>query len=168
MLLKPGEIEMNTNVICPDLAKAVPIVASLKEDDSGWLTPFPPIVRVKGSDGLPEVSNQALPGAGGIKTLFRNIKNFHATKDIIVTVSAGVKALEAGSHTCQVTFGGASNSVDITFEAVASPETPPSNVSASRYFLYCACTSCAESRYCKTSAADILISQQKFKGCCMT
>ena len=154
--LKPGESRMNCWVKCPDTAKAVPIAASLLEDDSGWLTPFPPKVRVKGSDGLPEVSNSEL-SSGGIKTLFGgNIKNFHATKDITVTVNAAVKALEAGSHTCQITFGGSpSNSVDITFEAVESPATPPTNVSASRYSYFLDLhLCCAGSLYCKTSAAD--------------
>ena len=135
--LKPGETRMNSKVECPDPAKAVPIAASLLEDDSGWLTPFPPRVRVTGSDGLPEVSSKTLSN-GGIRTHFGNIKNFHATKDITVTVTAAVKALEAGSHTCQISFGG-TTPVDVTFEAVASPETPPANVSASRYS-YSRCT----------------------------
>ena len=133
VVLKPGETRMNSNVQCPDQAKAVPIIASMLEDESGWLSPFPPRVKVKGSDGLPEVSSKTIP-AGGIRTAYGIIKNFHATKDITVTVNAAVKALEAGSHTCQITFGGSpSNSVDITFEAVESPATPPTNVRASRY-----------------------------------
>ena len=131
VLLKPGETRMHTNVICPDTSKAVPIAASLLEDESGWLSPFPPIVDIKGSDGLPEVASKPL-NMGGIRTRFGNIKNFHATKDITVTVSAAVKALEAGSQTCQVQFGG-TTPLDVTFEAIESPATPPSNVSATRY-----------------------------------
>ena len=131
VLLKPGETRMHTNVICPDIAKAAPIAASLLEDDSGWLSPFPPKVNIKGSDGLPEVASRPLNN-GGIRTRYGNIKNFHATKDITVTVSAAVKALETGSHTCQVSFGG-TTPLDVTFEAIESPATPPSNVSASRY-----------------------------------
>ena len=131
MVLKPGETRMSSMVQCPDLAKAVPIIASMLEDESGWLSPFPPRVNVKGSDGLPEVSSKTIP-SGGIRTGYGNIKNFHATKDITVKVNVAVKALEAGSHTCQVKFGG-TNPVDLSFEAIESPATPPSNVSASIY-----------------------------------
>ena len=134
VVLKPGETRMNSNVQCPDQAKAVPIIASMLEDESGWLSPFPPRVKVKGSDGLPEVSSKTIP-AGGIRTAYGIIKNFHATKDITVKVNVAVKALEAGSHTCQVTFGG-TNSVDLSFEAIESPATPPSNVSTSRYHFF--------------------------------
>ena len=129
MLLKPGVTGLTPLVTCTDLGKAVPIAASLLDDESGWLEPFPPKVKIRGSDGLPEVSTKKLH-SDGIRTEYGKVKNFHPTKDITAKLNVQVKALEAGTHTCQLTFlhGGTNPTVDLTFEASESPATPPSNV----------------------------------------
>ena len=127
MNLKPGVNEFKPTVICDDLTKAVPIAATLLDDDSGWLEPFPPRVERRGKDGLPE----GFEGdRTGVRTMYMAIKNFHATKDIAVKLNVGVKALAAGSHTCQLKFkDNNSPTVDLTFDAIEAPAAPPSNVS---------------------------------------
>ena len=126
MNLKPGVNEFKPIVICDDLSKAVPIAATLLDDDSGWLEPFPPRVEHRGKDGLPE----GFKGdRTGVSTRYDAIKNFHATKDIAVKLNVGVKALAVGSHTCQFKFKDNSPAVDLTFDAIEVPAAPPSNVS---------------------------------------
>ena len=128
MNLKPGVNEFKPTVICDDLSKAVPIAATLMDDDSGWLEPFPPRVAGRGKDGLPE----AFKGQRtGVRTLYKAIKNFHATKDIAVKLNVGIKALAVGSHTCQFKFKDNLPAVDLTFDAIEAPAAPPSNVSTS-------------------------------------
>ena len=126
MNLKPGVNEFKPTVICDDLSKAVPIAATLLDDDSGWLEPFPPRVERRGKDGLPEGFKGQRPG---VRTRYDAIKNFHATKDIAVKLNVGVKALAAGSHTCQFKFKDNSPAVDLTFDASEAPAAPPTNVS---------------------------------------
>ena len=126
MNLKPGVNEFKPTVICDDLSKAVPIAATLLDDDSGWLEPFPPRVEGRGKDYLPEGFKGSRTG---VRTLYKAIKNFHATKDIAVKLNVGVKALAVGSHTCQFKFKDNSPAVDLTFDAIEVPAAPPSNVS---------------------------------------